>query len=481
LLPEEWLTGDGTPAIYVSPDGSKIAIYRVITSETLIYATATGTQTGRVPSFKVAGWSRSGEHLIGGVTGVNGLQEIHVYEESSIGIGTKAAPLMTRSAPSGGSYDEVTISSDNDHLAILWNPGYSGADGVLEVFSSAGFSLLGTAAFAGKRAVSVSVGSGNVAVDIFDGDPVCKVFSISSGGLHETASGVIESGLAGVASYLWGVQALRINGDSVEFLMRASPSFHRYSRGLSSTPPEEGVAEVVGLENATWLDLGAVDRFKPFDGVGMTVTVGAYSYTGSTYNPTGQSSLGRGLAWSIAASEDANTLFVTGVKGDYLDVRCMSAAMAEVFGRRIATEGRSRFVVRDLNLPAGGELRVSVAAASGDASVGGILYGNALLLGELSIDGLDVSGVDYSIVTETDWGITDLKAGAKSRKAAWVAKVDLDDADRVFEIVSQLGGKRAVFVADWTLACLFGVRERWSLTPIEDGSMLLKVSAKGLV
>ena len=350
-------------------------------------------------------------------------------------------------------------------------------------FSSGVFSLLASADIDPDAAGAETDSSySQEGIEIIDRLIIAKVRSLdgvfayvfdfdeSSGGL--TFQSRVISGLPGhkkineLAESL-PVKIFKRSGNAVYVLVTNIISdwelnkFYLYKTSAGGALPSTLTKDVVGIENAAWLYLGATNPFKPFDDIVGTRATGADSYSASAYNPSGESFLSRGLAWRIEPGIEIDALVLLGLEGDFLDVRVMSAGGAELFGQRIDISSRARAAVFSIGLPVDGEIRISVAKASGDASVGNILIGTAEEIGTLEREGLNISGVDYSII------------------------VDNADATAIFERIGAIGGKKIAFVGSqaeqWALTVIYGVRERWSIKPWSATEMKLTMTVRGLV
>jgi hypothetical protein len=481
--------------VKVSPDGSQIAIGDITGStsgvydyQTLLIDTATGTTDATLADRFPMAWHPDGEYFICASTG----DETVTLSRIRASDGAQRGALPT-------DYETTWVadfSPDGRYFAIA--PYGFGATGKsIYLYDTQTWARTGQSL--NSEIYAVTAANGYIAYEYYDrlADPSGYWLHIEringTGGLEAFASFHINEGIDQSQTVDLRTGGNRFHFQDAATLLYASADrdeatrddLYLQKRIIGASEPPDWTEAVVGAENARWLDLGATNPYRPFDDVVGTAAIGADTYSAATYNPAGETALTRGLAWQIEPGFSADSLIMLGLDGDSLDVRVMSAGGAELFGQRIDISSRARAAVFSIGLPVDGEIRISVAKASGDASVGNILIGTAEEIGTLEREGLNISGVDYSIVTETPQGALDLQPGNRTARNDYSIIVDNADATAIFERIGAIGGKKIAFVGSqsdqWALTIIYGVRERWSIKPWSATEMKLTMTVRGLV
>lgn len=274
----------------------------------------------------------------------------------------------------------------------------------------------------------------------------------------------------------------------------------RYEALAASTnaPPESNPDK--------WLDLGATNPWRPFDGVVGSQAEGAEEFDEAVYNAVEEpAGLNTGLAYQIAPGRVWDTLVVLGLQGRILDVVVRDGDEAVLFARRFPLDGAlpasnwwqyyfapverlSQVVVCWSclgQMGADATLSLSVVAADGGtAKVGNVLIGQGQWIGDVVYGG-EVGDVDFSRIEEDEFGAVELAPGDWSARADLTLVLPEDRVPPVFRLLGKLRATAAVWVADpapaYSPAVVYGLRRRFAMSYQTAGTSFVNLSLRGLV
>ena len=255
---------------------------------------------------------------------------------------------------------------------------------------------------------------------------------------------------------------------------------------LNASTPSQLTADAVGVANAVWLDLGAINAYRMFDGIVGSATVASESYDAATYNaqatPPG---IDTGVAVTIEPGAAADTLTLLGVVGTYLDVIVRWGVDSE-FTRRteLTPNTRNTVTIKDIGADASAVYYISVYRPDGDAEIGNVLLGESLFIGN-ALEGMSVEDADYSRIVEDEFGYVSLERGNWSSRVTGDVVFPVDDSQRVFNLMADLRATNAVWIAsaqsDYAPLTVFGFRRRFSIAYTSPSTARMSVELRGLV
>jgi hypothetical protein len=309
------------------------------------------------------------------------------------------------------------------------------------------------------------------------------------------ASGqVVETNAPASADAAWSAGTSYTAGQTVQV-----DGLRRYEAlsGSTNKPP--------ATNPALWLDLGATNPWRPFDGVVGSQAAGAEDYDAAEYNAEAEpAGLDAGLAYTLAPGAAWDTLVLFGLRGRLVDVVVRDGDDAVVYASRSVLDGEipdstwwhwafspierlSTVVLADTGGAFGADstVAISVVAADGDeAKIGNILLGLGQWIGD-ALYPAEVGDVDFSAITEDDFG------GVTLTPRAWSARADLtlvlpeERVPSVFRLLASLRASAVVWIPDprpaFAPAVIYGFRRRFFVDYETAGTAYLTLSLRGLV
>lgn len=520
----------------INPDGSRIFIPGTISS--VVYSVSTGSVLGSlaVSSAYSAVWSPNGNYIA--TLGLN-LSRLRLIDASDYSIPSSGLPTGVSDATSGRG---IAFSPDSSLLAVpnSSNKVYiidvstwaatrtltvSDASAMQDLAWADGFLAVGHAGGAGLTVYRTDtwsvVGSGSAPyAPQNSGGQVA--FSADGGQLIVlTGTETLGASFAAAAhSVIWNtttwsaiesgvIAALALpdyeflEGETVYFsaawasgagwvttrLLSGYPTLSYISLPTSTySYPPDYTADAVGAANAVWLSLGAVDRWKMFDGIIGSSTVADESYSAATYNaeptPAGVDS---GIAVELEPGVVCDTLTALGLVGTYFDVVVRDSGGSVVYSHRtdISDGGKSVVLSGISGTSATDTWYVSVHNASGDAECSNLLLGAANEIGA-ALSGWTVQDKDYSRIVEDDnFGTVYLEQGDWVAKASGDVLFNKTDSPRVFDFLASVRATNCVWIpsdaSELAPLLIYGFRREFSMKYDRPNHVTCSLELRGLI
>lgn len=239
---------------------------------------------------------------------------------------------------------------------------------------------------------------------------------------------------------------------------------------LVSQEPTTGVYPPTdNADPPSWLEVSAVNRWKMFDTVISTRTVGRFPFNGIDYGLEDEATLladfvNDGIAVRIRPDAIADTLAVFNVSALYVDIKCVTLEGA-VYQRRINMHGSlsesnwysyfyqsgervDRFILTDLPEDAEKDIYLSfVERGTDDPSVGEVVVGRINEIGA-SLYGVNLGILDFSRKERNAFGQYDIieRGFADTMEVDMV--IDNSDISFVKRFMSQIRAKPAIYIAE---------------------------------
>lgn len=179
-----------------------------------------------------------------------------------------------------------------------------------------------------------------------------------------------------------------------------------------------------------WLDLGATNRFKPFDSV-----------------PETQATKATPMVYHIAPGVAFNSVAV--LNCDNTSVRIQTDNGYDQTVSTLATD----IIKTDLSGAAGTHLTVTINKTGGTAKVGEIVAGNYTDLGTMDMNP-EVGIIDYSVKEVDEWGNWLVTARGYSKRMNCSLKLANTLIDSIFNLLSAYRAIPVVWVASPSYSCM---------------------------
>jgi hypothetical protein len=232
--------------------------------------------------------------------------------------------------------------------------------------------------------------------------------------------------------------------------------YERQAAGAGTTPPES--------DDAVWLDVGPTNRWAMLDESPSTATaaVGSISVTLAP----GAAVTGIVLAGVVGASV---SVLVNGAT-----VR--TAAVPAILAPATCTD----LEITGLSIAAGAQIGVTLTG-SGTVSIGALLLGTVVLLGE-TLPGVQVGITDWSATETNAYGVTRIVRRRYSRRVQCSVRIPTSDATRVTDILDDLRARVVWWSADAGYAALqvVGLYRDWSVELRGPTETLYSITIEGL-
>jgi hypothetical protein len=232
---------------------------------------------------------------------------------------------------------------------------------------------------------------------------------------------------------------------------------------------------------AWWLDLGATNKFRMFDQVNGTLTVGASGTIDATIDT---SSRADGLAlFGLDATEVQVT--VTSAAGVIYDQTYpLNADLGinswyEWLTQEV--EFKTDLVLTDLPSNAGNDIRVVISGPDA-VSCGTMVVGQLRDLGSTPL-GAKGGITDYSRKTTDDFGRTTLVERGYAKRWSFQPLVENQQVDPLFRILAQYRATPIVWIGaeEYSSTIIFGWARDWSVAIAYPTQSLLSLEIEGLI
>lgn len=299
------------------------------------------------------------------------------------------------------------------------------------------------------------------------------------GPLHITAAALTATSVPESGAPVWSAPVAYGMGDQV----RAS-GFERgaYERLFESLVDGNAGNDPRAGDATKWLELGATDRFKPFDEkVNDLVTA-----TGS-------------LSYTVTAPALVTGIALLGLQGTAVQVRIVNTVGVETYDETFQLvdttevydwhsyftwdgEYDSEEIFLDLPGYAGSQITITVTG-TGDVALGQIVMGRHQHLGT-SLDGTEIGLEDFSVKERDPFGNAILIERDYAETVKFQFWMPTASAKRVRRVVSRLRARPSLYFAGPDLEHLgttvFGYYEDMSTPLASDGNTFATLEIKGL-
>ncbi|MFP4146592.1 MAG: hypothetical protein ACLFSI_02635 [Halorhodospira sp.] len=214
-------------------------------------------------------------------------------------------------------------------------------------------------------------------------------------------------------------------------------------------PPESTLAEV-GPEEATWLDLGATNKWAPFDGVIASESVGDGDLVLEIDPPSAITAVacfnlsGADLEVEIQeGSDDDGWTSVWERQERLIDNTDVHDAWTYAY---LPIERKSDVVFTDLpTLITGAKIVIRVKTSEGDARAGQIVLGRQVELGA-AVYGTQASIDDWSVVERDEYGNATLRRRRYSNRVRFEVSLETGHVQRVRRRLAQYRATPVVYI-----------------------------------
>lgn len=243
------------------------------------------------------------------------------------------------------------------------------------------------------------------------------------------------------------------------------------------------VGHTPGTDVAWWIDAGACNRWKAFDGKIGSRTAKANS-----------------LYYRFAPGAAVSCVAVMGLK-DALTVRwrLIDPVYGTVFDQTsdvgpaprsadpwewafgVWTPCRPKLVLMDLPSYPNAELRLDMTGGA-DLAVGTVLFGQSVVFGDGVRYGLRLGLKDYSQKTKDQWGNLDMLEGDFSDRNGFDLELPNGELDALYEYLASIRARKCLFVSTdlWTSTMVYGTYNSFEIVVALASTSVLAMDIEGL-
>lgn len=255
------------------------------------------------------------------------------------------------------------------------------------------------------------------------------------------------------------------------------PNHHNYERlvaGTTATAPES--------DATNWLDLGYDNRWRPFDYISTT----AASQAGS-------------ITYTFAPGQVINTVGVLNVVGTTVRCQMVDPIDGTVFDQTITLQApppgadwysyffspikaQTQVIFQSLPSYLSASITITITAATGNASVGVILLGYGIYVGNGIQYGAQLGILDYSVKSKDAFGNYTLLQRAWSKRATWNVMVDNTALDDTQTLLAALRATPALWIGteQYQATVIYGFYKDFTITISYPTTSLCALQIEGL-